>query len=192
MIPPNDREITPETVKKEALKELTALCPYNFLDDTEYKVYLTDTGKILLRRFNTLLSLTRVPIGQQYATTKRFTAVRLPAEVQAFRVTDTILTGEPVANAEFANAVGESKGTGINNLSEEEMDTLTQETEEMLLKKAFSIKNSKGWATEHDRPYFPRCSTVRRANHGSPGNQRRSTWGALVVTSRLWEETERG
>jgi hypothetical protein len=35
------------------------------------------------------------------------------------------------------------KGTGINNLSEEEMNALTQEIEEMLLKEAFSTKSSK-------------------------------------------------
>jgi hypothetical protein len=45
---------------------------------------------------------------------------------------------EPVANGDFANAVGESSGGGINNLNEEEMDTLTQEIEESLLKKALS------------------------------------------------------
>jgi hypothetical protein len=39
--------------------------------------------------------------------------------------------------------VGEFKGTGISNLSEEEMNALTQEIEEMLLKEAFSTKNSK-------------------------------------------------
>jgi hypothetical protein len=41
----NDREITPVAVKKEALKELTALYPYNFLDDTNYKVYQAVTEK---------------------------------------------------------------------------------------------------------------------------------------------------
>jgi hypothetical protein len=49
---------------------------------------------------------------------------------------------EPVANGDFANAVGESSGGGINNLNEEEMNTLTQEItqeiEEQLLKKALS------------------------------------------------------
>jgi hypothetical protein len=39
------REISPGTVEKGALKELTALYPYNFLDDTEYLVHQTDTGK---------------------------------------------------------------------------------------------------------------------------------------------------
>jgi hypothetical protein len=42
--------------------------------------------------------------------------------------------------------VGRSNGGGINNLNEEEMDTLTQEIEETLLKKALSNKNSKEWA----------------------------------------------
>jgi hypothetical protein len=35
-----------------------------------------------------------------------------------------------------------------SNLNEEEIDTLTQEIEEKLLKKALNIKNSKVWATE--------------------------------------------
>jgi hypothetical protein len=63
-------------------------------------------------------------------------------------VPDTLLTQEPVASAEFTNAVGESKGLGTNNLNEEEMNVLTQDTEERLLKKALSTKNSKVWATE--------------------------------------------
>jgi hypothetical protein len=61
-------------------------------------------------------------------------------------VRDTILTVEPVANGDFANAVGEFSGGGINNLNEEEMNTLTPEIEESLLKKALSNKNSKDWA----------------------------------------------
>jgi hypothetical protein len=44
--------------------------------------------------------------------------------------------------------VGEPKGLGTNNLNEEEMNILTQEIDEKLLKKALSIKNSKVWATE--------------------------------------------
>ena len=55
---------------------------------------------------------------------------------------------EPVANGDFANVVGEFSGGGINNLNEEEMDTLTQEIEETLLKKALSNKNSKDWAAK--------------------------------------------
>jgi hypothetical protein len=53
---------------------------------------------------------------------------------------------EQVANGDFANVVGRLSGGGINNLNEEEMDTLTQEIEETLLKKALSNKNSKEWA----------------------------------------------
>jgi hypothetical protein len=62
-------------------------------------------------------------------------------------VPDTLLlTQEPVAGAEFTNAVGESKGLGTSNLNEEakqEMNMLTQDIEEKLLKKALSTKNSK-------------------------------------------------
>jgi hypothetical protein len=54
---------------------------------------------------------------------------------------------EPVANGEYADAVGEFKGPGINNLSEEDMNTLTQYLEEILFKVAFSNKDSKLWAT---------------------------------------------
>jgi hypothetical protein len=132
----NGREISPGTLKKEAIKELTALYPYNFLDDTDYLVYQSATEKNIITKTQ-YSPLTRIPIGQQYATGNRFTMVRLPA---GSSVPDTILTQEPVANAEFTNAVGEFKGSGINNLNEEEMDTPTQEIEEKLLKKALSIK----------------------------------------------------
>ena len=90
-----------------------------------------------------LSSYARVPLKQQYATIERFSTVRLSA---GSSVSDTILTVEPVANGDFANVVGEFSGGGINNLNEEEMDTLTQEIEETLLKKALSNKNSKEWA----------------------------------------------
>jgi hypothetical protein len=33
----------PDTAKEDALKELTALYPYNFLDDTEYIVFQAAT-----------------------------------------------------------------------------------------------------------------------------------------------------
>jgi hypothetical protein len=49
---------------------------------------------------------------------------------------DTLMTQEPVANGEYSNVIGEFKGSGINNLSEEDMSTLTHKIEEMLLKEA--------------------------------------------------------
>ena len=58
------------------------------------------------------------------------------------------MTHEPVANGDYSNVVGEPKGPGINNLSEADMNTLTQDIEENLLKEAFSNKDSRLWATE--------------------------------------------
>jgi hypothetical protein len=40
-------------------------------------------------------------------------------------IPDTLVTHEPVANGEYSDAVGEFKAPGINNLSEEDMDTPT-------------------------------------------------------------------
>jgi hypothetical protein len=57
------------------------------------------------------------------------------------------MTHEPVANGEYSNAVGEFKGPGINNLSEEDMGTLTHKIEEILLKGALSNEDSSQWAT---------------------------------------------
>jgi hypothetical protein len=45
--------------KKEALKELTALYPYNFLDDTDYKVFQTATENITIHEDSILSSYTR-------------------------------------------------------------------------------------------------------------------------------------
>ena len=61
---------------------------------------------------------------------------------------DALMTQEePVANGEHPNAIGESKGSGINNLSEEDMGTLTHKIEEILLKGALSNEDSSQWAT---------------------------------------------
>ena len=60
---------------------------------------------------------------------------------------DTLMTHEPVANGEYSNVVGEFKGSGINNLSEEDMNTLTHKIEEILLKEALSNEDSSQWAT---------------------------------------------
>jgi hypothetical protein len=53
----------------------------------------------------------------------------------------------PVANGDYNDVVGEFKGPGINNLSEGDMNTPTQEIEEKLFKEAFGNKDSKLWAT---------------------------------------------
>jgi hypothetical protein len=53
---------------------------------------------------------------------------------------------EPVANGEYSNAVGEFKGSGINNLSEEDMNTPTHKIEEILLKEALGNEDSSQWA----------------------------------------------
>jgi hypothetical protein len=93
--------------------------------------------------------LTRVPFKQQHATTERSTAVRLSAGPS---VRDTIPTGEPVANGDFANAARESSGGGIKNLNKEETDTLTQEIEiEEILLKQRSSQQQKQQRLGHER-----------------------------------------
>jgi hypothetical protein len=62
-------------------------------------------------------------------------------------ISDTLVTHEPVANGDYLNVVGELKGSGINNLSEGDMNALTQDIEERLFKEAFCNKDSKLWAT---------------------------------------------
>jgi hypothetical protein len=61
---------------------------------------------------------------------------------------DTLLTQDPVANGSYSNAVGEFKTKGVNNLSEEDMNTLTHKIEDHLLKQALANKKSKDWATK--------------------------------------------
>ena len=55
---------------------------------------------------------------------------------------DTLMTHEPVANGAYSDVVGEFKGSGINNLSEEDMNTLTHKIEEILLREALGNKDS--------------------------------------------------
>jgi hypothetical protein len=52
------------------------------------------------------------------------------------------MTQEPVANGEYSNVIGKFKGPGINNLSEEDMNTPTHKIEEILLKEALSNEDS--------------------------------------------------
>ena len=61
---------------------------------------------------------------------------------------DTLLTQDPVANGSYSNAVGEFKTKGVNNLSEDDMNTLTHKIEDHLLKQALANKKSKDWATK--------------------------------------------
>jgi hypothetical protein len=87
----------------------------------------------------------RFPSEQMYQTINRSTVLRVSAGPGT---PDTLMTHEPVANGEYADVVGEFKGLGINNLSEEDMNTLTQDLEEILLKIASNNKDSKLWATK--------------------------------------------
>jgi hypothetical protein len=71
--------------------------------------------------------------------------------------------------------VGEPSGGGINNLNEEEMDTLTQEIEEPLPKKALSNKNSKDWATKEIERRIKiknECAEKERTTRKGPTNHR--------------------
>ena len=58
------------------------------------------------------------------------------------------MTQEPVANGEYSSVIGEFKASGINNLSEDDMNTLTHKIEDILLKEAQRNENSKEWATK--------------------------------------------
>jgi hypothetical protein len=62
---------------------------------------------------------------------------------------DTLVTQEPVANGSYSNAVGEFKTKGVNNLSEDDMNTLTHKIEDHLLKQALANKKSKNWAKKN-------------------------------------------
>jgi hypothetical protein len=52
------------------------------------------------------------------------------------------MTQEPVANGDYSNVIEESKAAGINNLSEEDMATLTHKIEDILLKEAHRNKTA--------------------------------------------------
>jgi hypothetical protein len=58
------------------------------------------------------------------------------------------MTQEPVANGEYSSVIGEFKASGINNLSEEDMDTLTHKIEDFLLKQALRNKKKQGLGHE--------------------------------------------
>ena len=57
---------------------------------------------------------------------------------------DTLMTQEPVANGDYSSAVGDFKAKGVNNLSEDDMNTLTHKIEDHLLKQALTNKKKQG------------------------------------------------
>jgi hypothetical protein len=116
-----------------------ALTTYNFLDDTDYKVFQTATKKYIITKIQ-CSPLTRVPIKQQYAAIERSTAVR-PSAGSSDKRLGHHSNGGGSRERGSANVVGEFSGGGINNLNEEEMGTPTQEIEEPVPKKALSNKS---------------------------------------------------
>jgi hypothetical protein len=102
------------------LQELKELYPYNFLAKTNYRVHQADNGKNIITKVE-CSPVTRTPIDQKYPVINRFTMVR-PSAGPGFP--DALLTQDPVANGDYTDEVGEFKGIGINNLSEEDMDAL--------------------------------------------------------------------
>jgi hypothetical protein len=125
----NGNTQNPEDAMKGASKELTALCPYNFLEGTEYLAYQTVTDNNIITKIQ-YTPLIRVPKDQRFPSTGRFTTARPSAGPSAEGRRDTILTADPVANAEFTNTAGVFTGGGLNNLDEKEMDTLTQKMDD--------------------------------------------------------------
>ena len=102
-------------------------------------MFQTATGNITITKIQ-YPPLTRVPLTNRMQPLKSLQQLGPPAGSSS-SARDTILTVEPVANADYANAVGELSGGGISSLNEEEMGTLTQEIEEPVPKKALSNKS---------------------------------------------------
>ena len=88
----------------------------------------------------------RIPLDPKHQTINRYTVLRLAKQSG---VPDTLVTQEPVANGNYSNAVGEFKTKGVNNLSEDDMNTLTHKIEDHLLKQALANKKSKNWAKKN-------------------------------------------
>ena len=137
------RDFDKETAGKKASRAIVELLPYNFADKPKHRAYQTDSGKNIIFKPG-YSPVKRIPSYQKYRTINRFTMRRLAAGPG---IPDTLVTHEPVANGEYSDAVGEFKGPGINNLSEEDMGTLTHKIEEILLKEALSNDDSSQWAT---------------------------------------------
>jgi hypothetical protein len=134
-----------ETAGKKASRAIAELCPYNFADKPTYRTHQTDSGKTIILELE-YSPVKRSPLEEKYQTINRpFTMLRPSA---GSGIPDTPVTHEPVANGEYADIVGELKGPGINNLSECDMNTPTQDNEEKLFNEALGNKDSRQRATE--------------------------------------------
>ena len=136
-------EYDPITVGKNAAKAIVKLFPYNFTEGS-YRTYLTANEKNIILKLE-YSPAKRIPLDPKHQTINRYTMLRL-AKQPGFP--DTLLTQDPVANGNYSNAVGEFKTKGVNNLSEDDMNTLTHKIEDHLLKQALANKKSKDWATK--------------------------------------------
>ena len=130
-------------IGKNAAKAIVKLFPYNFTEET-YRTYLTANEKNIILKPE-YSPAKRIPLDPKHQTSNRYTVLRL-AKQSGFP--DTLVTQEPVANGSYSNAVGEFKTKGVNNLSEDDMNTLTHKIEDHLLKQALANKKSKDWATK--------------------------------------------
>ena len=140
---PKEHEKDPIAVGKNAAKAIVRLFPYNFTEHT-YRTHLTATEKNIILKLE-YSPTKRIPLEPEHQTINRYTMLRLAKQSG---VPDTLLTQEPVANGNYSNSVGEFKTKGVNNLSEEDMNTLTHIIEDYLLKQALANKKSKDWATK--------------------------------------------
>jgi hypothetical protein len=118
--------------------------PTHNFTKTEYRTYLTANDKNIIPKLEYSPAI-RIPSDPKYQTINRYTVLRFAGRLG---FPDTLMTQEPVANGEYSSAIGEFKAKGINNLSEEDMDTLTHKIEDFLLKQALRNKKSKDWATK--------------------------------------------
>jgi hypothetical protein len=139
---PKGQNYDKETIIKNAARAIVKLFPHNFAEKTKHRTYQTDNGNNIISKPE-YSPVKRIPSDHEYQTINRFTMLRLAGGPGS---PDTLMTQEPVANGEYSNVMGESKGSGINNLSEEDMNTLTHKIEETLLKEALSNEDSTEWA----------------------------------------------
>ena len=140
---PKGHEKDPIAVGKNAAKAIVSLFPYNFTKPT-YRTHSTVTEKNIILKLE-YSPTKRIPLEPKHQTINRYTMVRLGKQ-EGFP--DTLLTQEPVANGNYSNSVGEFKTKGANNLSEEDMNTLTHIIEDHLLKQALASVKSKDWASK--------------------------------------------
>jgi len=133
----------PFALGKNAAKAIVSLFPYNFTKPT-YRSNLTANGKNIILKLE-YSPAKRIPLEPKHQTINRYTMVRLGKQ-EGFP--DCLLTQEPVANGNYSNSVGEFKTKSANNLTEEEMNTLTHIIEDLLLKQALASVKSKDWASK--------------------------------------------